>query len=252
MQTQITIGPATLDTYTFYIALGVLAAGLWQVRQSRPDFPRVLNGFLLVGAGALLAGRLGYVLLNADYFRDHLDEIVSLASPGYWEHAAIVGGLAGWAVAQRLRLRGLSRPVLILLVTLVGMGASLGCISHGCAYGREVFWTDGWLWQLRVDWPDAYTIDNPRLPTQLFTLGWLLVCLILVAWQARRSRTPRLALWLLLFAAGDFTLQFLRIDPVPSIGPLRAPQWADAILACAGITALIWPRVMHLCNSTTM
>ncbi|HEY3342936.1 MAG TPA: prolipoprotein diacylglyceryl transferase family protein, partial [Anaerolineae bacterium] len=126
-----------------------------------------------------------------------------------------------------------------VLMTLAGAGASIGCIPAGCAYGREVFWTDGWLWQLRVDWPDATLINNPRLPTQLFMLIWLLVCLLII-WVAhtrhwRYSQGNRtLALWITLFAVGDFFIQFARADLMPVFGPLRAAQWADVALALLG------------------
>ena len=241
LQTQVSLGPMTINTYTLTIALGALIGGLWALwpaRRSWQELSRAVNGLLLVALGGLALGRTGYVLLNGDYFREHMDEVLSLASPGYCEQAAIIGGLAGWAISRRLR-QAITAPALVVLATLIGIGASLGCVSHGCAYGREVFWTDGWLWQLRADWPDAYTINNPRLPTQLFMLAWLVACLAITRWRGRAGGMRIAGLWLVLFAVGDFSIEFLRIDATPILGSLRAGQWADIVLMVTGILALI-------------
>jgi prolipoprotein diacylglyceryltransferase len=253
MPTQTYIGSFAINVYTLYIALGALAGAgymLWQLRH-RPwhELSRALNGVLIMALAALIAGRVGYIALHFDYFQEHLAEVAWPASPGLSEHAAIIGGLAGLVIARQLR-----HPVpvgaTLVLATLIGMGASLGCIPNGCAYGREVYWTDGWAWQLRVDWPDAYTLNNPRLPSQLFLLAWLLICLcaayVYIAtlhpergWQ---GYSPIL-LWIVLFAGGDFVLQFMRADQAPVIGPLRAPQWVDIGFVVLGS---LWLALKHI------
>jgi prolipoprotein diacylglyceryltransferase len=133
-----------------------------------------------------------------------------------------------------------------VLFTLAGIGASVGCIPAGCAYGREVYWTDGWLWSLRADWPDATLINNPRLPTQLCMALWLGVCLCIV-WLAR-TRHWRIAQggwmllsWVTLFALGDFIIQFARADAMPMLGPLRISQWADVAFV-TGYVIELWIR----------
>ncbi len=231
-------------TYSSWVILGSLAGGiciLWPARRTIQNLSDTLTALLILAVAAVTAGRAGYVLLNVDYFRDHMNEIVTLASPGYWGHAAIAGGLVAWWSIGRLRRRIAPAP-LIILASLIGIGASVGCIPSGCAYGREVFWTDGWLWHLRADWPDMYSINNPRLPVQAGMAVWLAICAgsaLAVLWAAHRrhlqSSIRGIALWLTLFAIGDFSLQFLRADPMPSFGPLRIAQWADMALFICGV-----------------
>jgi prolipoprotein diacylglyceryltransferase len=234
-----------LNTYTLWVTLAVMTGGvwvLWQVRHSWPVFSAALNAMLVSALVSMLFGRAGYVLLHLDYFQEHLNEIISSASPGLWEHACLMGWLVGGWIAHRLH-QNMPLNSACVLMTLAGVGASAGCIPAVCAYGREVFWTDGWLWQLRVDWPDATLINNPRLPTQLFMLIWLLVCLRIV-WVAhtrhwRYSQGNRaLALWVILFAVGDFIIQFARADLMPVFGLLRAAQWADVALVLLGASLL--------------
>jgi prolipoprotein diacylglyceryltransferase len=223
---------------------------LWQLRRrSWSELSASLNTVLMIAVASVIFGRAGYVLLHSDYYLEHPAEIAAMASPGFSEHAAITGGLIGLAIAIRLH-QYVSPSALIILATLIGIGASLGCIPNGCAYGREVYWTDGWVWQLRVDWPDAYTLNNPRLPAQLFMLAWLAFCLVatysttLRHWKGLRDYRPAL-LWVLLFTAGDFVMQFLRADPAPVIGLLRAQQWADIALAGASMAWLALKRTQR-------
>jgi prolipoprotein diacylglyceryltransferase len=239
------LGTLALNTYTLCVALAALVGGaftIWQARATWRTVAGALNALLVIGFGALLAGRLGYALLNAAYFAESPAQIISLSSPGYWEHAALAGGLLGWVIARRLSWR-ISASALVALATLIGIGASVGCIPNGCAYGREVFWQDGWGWDFRVDWADAYLINNPRLPTQLFMAGWLVIVSIVSYVLTRHREAPFIGIWLIMFALGDFAIQSVRADAMLTLAGLRAPQWADMGLAACGTLILLAERI---------
>ncbi len=248
MPTQVTFFSAGINTYSLCIGLAALVGGvlaLWQARGSVEALSRRLTGVLIIAISTMIAGRAGYVLLHADYFSQHLAEIVSSASPGLWEHAAIIGGCAGWWIAKRVR-QPVTATTLVITASLVGIGASLGCIPNGCAYGREVFWTDGWVWALRADWPDAYTLNNPRLPTQVFMIAWLLVCLLpLMINRLRHVQRPLplVPVWVALFACGDFIIQFLRAPSAPVFAGLSGAQCADVVLFAASMLNLILVKI---------
>jgi prolipoprotein diacylglyceryltransferase len=246
MPTHIAIGPWTLDTYTLAVSLAALAGAAVALRRAPQGRARTMEGLLLVAALGLAAGRAGFVLLRLDYFADHAGEILSAASPGFSEQAAILGGLAGAGLAARLR-----RPVdgfsLVVLASLVGAAAAAGCVPHGCGYGREVWWTEPALWPLQVDWPDAYRVNNPRLPAQLALAAWLAFSFSAAALAGRKRRAAAFAapLWLALFAAGDFALQFARGDAAPIAAGLRAPQWLDMLLFAAAVAWAAAPRLVR-------
>ena len=249
MSTQIIIGPLSLSSYTFWIGLCALpgiAWCVWRAGASWRDRLRVVDALLLIGACALAAGRAGYIALNAAYFAERPAEITLAPAAGISEHAAIVGMLIGWRLSRRLKR---PHPLSVAaLASLVGIGASIGCISNACAYGHEVFWTDGILWHLRVDWPDAYWRSNPRLPAQLLMVAWLIVCISIpaLATPGTGGAPHPLILWTLLFSAGDFVLQFGRADPTSSMLPgLRIQQGLDiglfALAFVAGVSRLPRP-----------
>lgn len=271
----VSLGPFTLNLYTLLVALAVLAPLAWAWLQTRDG--RIVVGALVVALFALAFGRAGYVALHWEYFREHPDEIFSLA--GLSEHGAIVGGAIAYCVLRLTSYVSCNSqffPRSWLAVGFVGSGigtilnpqfilagiaASIGCIPNGCAYGREVFWqTDGehsLAWLLHADWPDAYSINNPRWPTQAFLALWLAAVGASWAILTRKRRETRgqgdggfplspcplvtlspIALVTLSFAAGDFLIQFLRGDPAPMFAGLRIYQWLDLILLASAVAIL--------------
>jgi len=241
---SISIAWITFNTQTFLIALATMTLCVAAWLPAR-DW-RVPANAVVIAAFALLAGRAGFVALNWSYFSEHTNEIASLA--GISEHAAIVGGTIGyWLLARRKQPITNSQWAGVFALLLAGIAASIGCISNGCAYGREVFWqTDGagsLAWLLRVDWPDATLTRNPRWPAQALLAGWLALGIItaLLTWLRGSKRVAAIIMpvALLWFAAGDFIVQFVRGDGAWMLGTLRVFQWFDVMLAGFSILLLL-------------
>lgn len=243
----VSLGPFTLNLYTALVALAALTPPAWAWLRTRDG--RIFPAALIVALSTCVFGRAGYVALHWDYFHERQAEIASLA--GLSEHAAVIGGLvAVWGLRRASRAPDTLYRVLAAQVILVGISASIGCIPNGCAYGREVFWqTDGehsLAWLLRADWPDAYSIHNPRWPTQTFMALWLAIVgtLLGAAWiKATRQRTfirfHHLLILLALIAIGDLVIQFLRADPAPAFAGLRIYQWLDLAMILLGVAILL-------------
>lgn len=204
----------------------------------------ILQACILASIAAIVAGRLGFILLHFDYFQDHLYESIKLMqTPGLSEHAALLtGGWVGWRYLRPRQPNQFGDLARIML--WIGIGAALGCIEAGCGYGIEVWPTDHALaWAISVDWPDAYTVSNPRLPTQILLALWLLASLVItwrspspLQFQHRLGQSP--ALLLVCFAIGDFAIQFLRADAMPIFAGLRLSQWLDLGLGLYAIVDL--------------
>jgi len=187
----------------------------------------------------MLAGRAAYVLIHWEYFSEHRAEVIGFA--GLSEHGAIAGGMAAYLILRRavhpppVHLGSVCSAAFVL----VAIAASLGCIEAGCAYGREVFWqTDGeasLAWQMRVDWPDAYQVRNPRWPTQVLMAAWMAGCGT-VLWLAK-VRVPEVLVPC--FAIGDFSWQFLRGDSAALLGPFRIYQWLDLVFIAISVLKVI-------------
>ncbi len=155
----------------------------------------MLNACIFASVAALVVGRIGFVLQHRDYFSQNPSDIISLTrATGYSASVALVAAcFVGWFYLRR-------KPQvqfvwLVRVMAFVGVGASIGCINHGCGYGPEV-WPDSLplLWHISADLPDAYGVTNPRLPIQLMFAIWLLLGLILTR---RHTRAFWLLLWLM-------------------------------------------------------
>lgn len=244
-------------SYTAWVALfGLAGLGwvLWRTCRSLADVADALAQIFLIGLAALVCGRIGYVLLNLDFFAPKPSAILSGSYPGLAEQTALLGA---WLAFKFLRNRIFARNSIsefsfILLAALVGVGASVGCIQAGCAYGREVFWQDGGMsgigWLLRADLPDAYSIPNPRWPTQAMMVVWLMVLLLVFLAQRRRDaeiksnplrlRVCAVSVFFAFFLIGDFFMQFFRADPASGVMfGLRGSQGLDVVVF--GLVAIL-------------
>lgn len=240
------IGPWQVNSYSALIALAALLgllASRWLLHLS---WRAAIDAHLCAALAAILGGRAIYVAINWGYFAEHFGEAFDLGrTPGL----SAQGALAGVLLLACLWRDQRALPSIALTVCLATVAAALGCIPNGCGYGREVFWTDGVLWQLRADWPDAYLIRNPRLPAQAWAAGWAVLCLSGVLWHDRKGvkmRSPGLCFVVIAaLAAGDFGVAFARADAQPTVAQLRLEQWLDVAILCASLLAALLRRGTH-------
>jgi phosphatidylglycerol:prolipoprotein diacylglycerol transferase len=231
-------GPYFLYTYTVILWAGVgLSLGATAALARREGPVDWLDGALAAGAGALLAGRVAFVWLNAGYFAENPFEAWQLWRGGLNFHGALLGGLAGlwlWALLARrpfYRYAGLLAPGLALLAAF-GWAA---CRFEGCAYGLPAP-----AGLLTADLPDNLGVFAVRYRTQLFgALGALAVFALSLA--AYRRARPALLFWGTLagLALVQAAVALGRGDPSPVVGGLRLDLLANlaifglALAACA-------------------
>jgi prolipoprotein diacylglyceryltransferase len=242
----VALGPWRVNSYTALLALAALLGLLAARWLLHLPWRAVIDAQLCFALAAVLGGRLLFVVLNRSYFAQHPGEVMDLSrTPGLSAQGALIGTLLLASVWRNRRVL----PAIALMTCLAGVAAAVGCIPNGCGHGREVFWTDGVWWQLRVDWPDAYLIRNPRLPAQAFAAGWAALCLFAAAWMARKhAQRPQLGLAFAVIgalSAGDFCAAFARADVQPTVAQLRVEQWLDVAILCASLPAALLRRRTH-------
>ena len=138
-------------------------------------------------------------------------------------------------------------------------GTFLDCAVPGLALGQAVGRFGNWFnqelfggptslpWGLYVD-PDYRPLGSADVaryhPTFLYEALWdVTVCLVLLAiWQRvwRRYRAGAIAAcYLALYGFGRFFVEGLRIDPAPSVGPLRLNQAVSLFVIATAIIVLV-------------
>ncbi len=234
-----------MTTFTLRIVLGVALALLWmRWTAARHGFTEgeawALAGW--VAAGALIGGRLAFLLLHADYFRHNplasfaLRDAPGLGGEGAWSGAL----LATWLWSRRAG-HALHAVLTFLAPALlfVAAGGWWACAEVGCGWGAEALRVPAWQRPFVRDAPDLYHTVMPRYAVQWLKAGGMAL-LALVAMRPRRALVA-LALALLWSAL----LTGWQGDPQPRWGTLRPDAALDLLLAC-GLLLVQWPpkRIM--------
>jgi len=245
------LGSYTVYTYTLALVIG-LALGTWiayrRAHRSQIDPMTVLDGGFWTLLGGVLGGRLGFVALNWAYYADHIDRALAFREGGLWWHGALLGGGAS-LLAWRLLRHWLGHPVPdwrdLFDVTAPGLALGcawgwFGCLMGGCAYGADASGYAPPLSWLAARLPDIYGVGVVRFVTQPLMIGWcLLVWIALWRVGARLPRGGTFAAYLLLYAAGDLAVGFLRGDGTWRWG-LWISQWLAVGELCVAIAVGAW------------
>jgi len=239
-------GSHIVHTYTVALVVG-MAVGVWiaygQARGRLSDPTAVLDAGFWALLGGVLGGRAGYVVANWAYYVDHLAKALDVREGGLSWHGALIGGCAAVALWYGVRRRtGPPVPdwrdladVAAPGLALGGASGWLGALLTGSAYGAEASGYAPPLSWLTADLPDIYGVSAARFVTQPLMVVWSLALWGLLWGLSRRlPRGALFALYLLLYALGDFVVAFLRGDGTWRFG-LWLWQWVAVVEVCAGV-----------------
>lgn len=228
------IGAWWIAPYRLKVVAGSLVALVWLWWRA-PNYGlvrrRIVIGVWALTLGALLCGRLGYVLVHRPYFTQHPGMLVRVDKIGGFQGLGIwIGALAVctvWATLQHCafsRLLGWLAPAGLCLTA----AAWWGCADVGCAWGREVLTPPTWARWLVAEGPDIYRAVAPRYAVPALAMGWAIVTALL-------ALTPTFegARALALYLAGAAALTLLRADPMPHALGVRADTMVTSALALA-------------------
>jgi prolipoprotein diacylglyceryltransferase len=207
--------------------------------------------FIAVAAlpGAVLAGRLGYVLLHLDYYRAHEGAMLDVGQGGLELSLAVVGGLLTAAIVAALMGAPVGRWMhALILPLLLAIGAGkLAMVLGGDGQGLPF---DG-DWALAFLGPGPWGSLAPALPSHpaqvyeaILTLAVLLVMSALLAAGAFRGRNGAafllgIALWAVGRAIVASTWRNL-----PAMGSLNMGQ-VLALAVAGGATILLLGVVLE-------
>ena len=207
-------------------------------KSSAEDRARYIDAGLWALLGALIGGRLVFVLTNWSYFQLNTTEIPLVYLGGFSWPGALLGGLLAIAITAMVYqypFGTLADAMLPLLGTLA-VSAWLACWLDGCAYGHT---TDAW-WGLPAK--DEWGIISTRAPLQLF--GALLSASLMgiLIWGATRRVSPGVTTYLSILGLSAIMLliSLLRVDPSQRWLGLRFDSWASVtLLGLSGLLLLV-------------
>jgi phosphatidylglycerol:prolipoprotein diacylglycerol transferase len=245
-------GSIIVYTYTVLLDVG-LVCGLGVAclegkrREIAPE--RIVDAALWVVVAGIVGGRVGYVLANQEYFAENFREAFYIWEGGLAFQGAFIAGLLAlflYSASRKLPFFALADTAALGLA-LGQVFGWLGCLMSGCAYGLESHGATSILARLSLDLPDIYGISAPRFATQPLASALSLAIFVLL-WAIRR-RWPfdirpfpgfAFALYLLLYASGQFLLEFTRGDEAIYWGSWRVSQWIYLAEATAALIFLTY------------
>ncbi len=234
------LGPLPLRAYALGIIIGAMVA-IWigekrfQARGGREglisDIAIWAIPFGIVGA------RVYHLITDPElYFGDGRNALNALqiwnGGLGIW--GAIAGGAVGALIACRRYGVSFSSVADALAPGLL-VAQAIGRIGN--YFNQELFGKPTTKpWGLEIDLanrPDGYSQFATFHPTFLYELLWNLAAAALIIAIDRKLKLTggrAFALYVMVYTAGRFWIEQLRIDPVNDIGPFRLNVWTSIIL----------------------
>ncbi len=214
---------------TAFLACILHCALLGRKEGRPPSFCSDLGLWLMLSG--IAGARAGYVIANFSDFAARPWDIVRLDKGGLIFYGGFIAASAALIVFSRVRREKLW-PLADFVVTALPLGHAIGrigCFLNGCCYGKPS----------NVPW-SIVSQGSPRHPTQLYSSVLnIVVYAILLRFYFRKKRDGRIfALYLMLYPAGRFAIEFFRGDERLCLLGLSVAQYICMILFAAG--AALW------------
>jgi phosphatidylglycerol:prolipoprotein diacylglycerol transferase len=259
----IQLGPLSIRWYGVFVALGFLAGYQLAQRRSRALglAPQVAADITLAAmVGGIVGARVLYVSQNWDEFSLVPWEAVAIWRGGLVFYGGFLGALAAvvfWSWRKGWPLLSIGDMVAPALPLGHALGR-IGCLLNGCCFGFRWqgpcgivypgFTADGAVngplyVQRLLHWlPTDGVTCLPVFPIQAVdAAGNLAVCLLLLRCGRRpRWRGQLFPLYLLLYPAMRFMVEFGRGDYLVRSGGLTSAQWLCLLLFAVAVFWLAW------------
>ncbi len=224
---------------------GIIASRRWRARGGNPDTLELIIA-VAIPCG-IVGARIYHVITDYQlYFGPGRNPVDALkiwnGGLGIW--GAVAGGvLGGYLVARRKQVRF---PALLDAVA-PGIVVAQAIGRLGNWFNQELFGRPTTLpWGLQIDpshRPVSYLQDATFHPTFLYELVWNLGVAGVLVWADRRWRLGHgkvFALYVVLYTAGRFWIEALRIDTVNEIGGFRLNNYTSLIVFVLALGWLLW------------
>ena len=244
------IGAFPLRAYALCIIAGIIVAMIIATRRWRARGGTADSMELMVVVGVpfgIVGARLYHVITDYQlYFgpgRQPLDALkIWQGGLGVWGAIAF-GILGGYLVARR---RKIAFPaVLDAIAPAILVAQAIGRLGNW--FNQELFGrptTLPWGVEIASDYrPAGYAQFATFHPTFLYEILWNLAAAVLLVWLDRRFRLGHgkvFALYVMLYCAGRFWIEALRIDTVNEIGGFRLNNYTALIGFVVALVWLIW------------
>ncbi|MEW6382219.1 MAG: prolipoprotein diacylglyceryl transferase [bacterium] len=212
------LGPVTIYTYGFFIALAFIAGILWASREARQlgeNPERIMDLGFFITLAAIIGSRILFIFLNIQEYLEHPGNIVKIWEGGLVFYGGLIASiLTGLFYLKKHRLRVWKYADILAPAIALGQGIGrIGCLMAGCCYGKET----SCPWAIRFTDPHSLAVLNvPLHPTQIYeAVGALLIFGLLLGLRKKKSFEGQIFwTYIALYSALRFVIEFFRGDEV--------------------------------------
>jgi phosphatidylglycerol:prolipoprotein diacylglycerol transferase len=214
------IGPLTVHTYGFMMAIGV-AAAMWfiyvQAKKAGLDAPKLMDASFYTIIVSLLGAKLILFLGSLSYFLRYPKELFSLArSGGVFQGGLTFGFIFALWYFHKVKIPTWRAADIIAPALALGHGfGRIGCFSAGCCYGSECAAPWG------VTFKNIYAHDltgiplnTPIYPVQLLeaALNFLNFFVLFLVLRKKRFDGLVFSLYIINYSVIRFITEYFRGD----------------------------------------
>lgn len=238
MPNNIDLGIMHIHVYGLMFALGICAAVLvsaYRAKKNRLSEDRIYTILWLAFIGGFLGTRvLFYLTVLPDIIEN--PSILWNFSNGYVVYGGVIGGVLANVIYFKVKKEDFL-PYFDLVMPQVALGQAIGrigCFFAGCCYGRETNLPIGFTYHTSDFAPTGVAL----IPTQLIScVGDLLIFVVLLLYAKRKEAKGTVgALYLMLYSAGRFFVEFLRGDEERgNIGLFSVSQFIAIVVFFLGL-----------------
>lgn len=223
--------------YGTMIAVGILAALLllnYQIKKEGYDEDSILNMSIIAIICGILGGKLLYIITEIKNIAVD-PSILKNVGNGFVVYGAIIGGgLAVYFYSKRKEWNMLKMFDIVVPTVALAQGfGRIGCLLAGCCYGRETTLPIG------IDFKDSLFASPGvlRQPTQIYSSIFDFLLAVFLLWYGKRKKKDGdvFALYVILYSAGRFLVEFLRGDPRGAVGVLSTSQFISIFTFIFGL-----------------
>ena len=212
------IGPLTVYTYGFFIALAFVSGILWaswEAKRLGEEPEKIMDlGFYLI-ISAIIGSRLLFVLLNMKEYLNHPLNIIKIWEGGLVFHGGLIASIVvGFIYLKKHHLHIWKYTDILAPALVLGQSIGrIGCLMAGCCYGKET----------ALPWAIVFTdanslavLDVPLHPTQIYaSIGAFSIFGFLLWWRKRKSYQGQIFwMYIALYSIVRFMVDIFRGDQI--------------------------------------
>jgi phosphatidylglycerol:prolipoprotein diacylglycerol transferase len=209
------LGPVTIYTYGFFIALGAVLGGLYMWRQGKKRYGMTLDQantlFLLLISAGVIGGKLFMIFENPSFYLSHFGDLFSKNGFVFYGSLLTAIPVMLWYFKKNsIPVAGMLDVMAAVTCIVHGFGR-IGCFNAGCCYGKPA---QNYLAVTFTD-PTCQAPLNASLhPTQLYEASsiFLILIILLIVDHRKKFDGQVFLTYLILYAIARSVIELFRGD----------------------------------------